>query len=786
MSERRSFVRFCEDLFFGYRGIYVVVFALLTVFFGWQASMVGLDANLEKTLPLEHPYMQNWMSHKKDITLSNDIRIVVEAVDGDIYTAEYMDVLRKITDDAFYIVGADKSRIQSMWTSNVRWSDVTADGFVGGEMIPPGYKGTPENIESIRTNVLKSAYIGRLIADNFKSSMVFVPLVEFDPASGQQHDYQKLSHQLEKDIRDKYQSAKIKIHIVGFGKKIGDILDGAHEVATFFFVSVILTFVLLWADTRCLRSSIMIVGCSLVAVVWQAGILKLLGYGIGPYSMLIPFLIFAMAVSHSVQIVTSFAAAKVTGHDNLYSARLVFRSLFAPGAAALGADAIGFFTLYIIKIRVIQELAVAAGIGTVIVTFTNLILVKLLFSYFGISPKRVEMTRDSLANHPKIWVWISRMAEPRIAMTSLVIAGLLAVGAYVGSRGLKIGDLDAGAPELRPDSVYNKDFAFMSGNYSLSPDVMIVMVETPKDKCTSYGAVEAVDRFGWVMENVPGVQRAVSTNVFAKRVMAGYNEGNPKWSELNKIPEILNNSVQNVPTDLINVSCDMTFVYLFLENHKEEVLARVTEAAEKFASEHNNPDVAVFKLAVGTSGMEAAIDQTIKEAARPMLWIVYAIVVLMCWITFSFSFTATLCVITPLVLTSMLCEAIMAQLGMGVKIGTLPVIALGVGIGVDYGIYIYSKMQEYLDKGLSVQEAYLETLSVTGKAVAFTGISLALGVGTWIFSAIKFQADMGLLLTFMFVWNMIGAMWLLPAIAEVLLRLQAKRKASLPAQAIPA
>jgi predicted RND superfamily exporter protein len=778
MAERRSFVRFCEDLFFGYRGLYIVIFALVTGFLGWQASMVGMDANLEKTLPNEHPYMQNRLAHKKDLTLSNEIRVMVETTQGDIYTPEYLEVLRKITDEVSYIPGVDKARVQSLWTSNVRWTDITEDGFVGGEVIPADYAGTPEQIEAVRSNVLKASIVGRLVADNFKSTTVNIPLVDFDPASGEKHDYQLLSHTLEEKIRDKFQNEHIRIYITGFGKKVGDILDGATEVATFFFIAVIMTFALLWVDTRCLRSSLMIVFCSLVAVVWQLGILKLLDYGIGPYSMLIPFLIFAMAVSHSVQIVTSFAAAKVEGQDNLQSARIVFRSLFAPGAAALGADAIGFLTMYIIDIRVIQELAVAAGIGTAIVAFTNLILVKLLFSYFGISPKRIEMTRHSLSNHPKIWVFLSKMADPEIGFKSICIAIFMGAVAYWIAQDLKTGDLDAGAPELRENSRYNKDFCFLTSNYSMSPDIMVVMVETPKDKCTSYATMESIDRFSWYMENIDGVQVALSETVFAKKVLMGYNEGNPKWGELNKIPEILNNTVQNLPPDLININCDLVFVYLFLENHTDVLLTRVTDGVKQYAADNNDPEVTVFLLAAGSAGLEAAMNETIKEAARPMLWLVYGIVVLMCWMTFNFSVLATVCVITPLVLTSILCEAIMTMLGMGVKIGTLPVIALGVGIGVDYGIYIYSKMQEYLSKGMGVRDAYLETLCVTGKAVAFTGISLALGTGTWIFSEIKFQADMGLLLTFMFVWNMIGAMWLLPAIAELLIRLRDKRRAT--------
>jgi len=152
-----------------------------------------------------------------------------------------------------------------------------------------------------------------------------------------------------------------------------------------------------------------------------------------------------------------------------------------------------------------------------------------------------------------------------------------------------------------------------------------------------------------------------------------------------------------------------------------------------------------------------------------MLICVYGVVSLLCLLTFR-SWRPVLCIMLPLVLTSILCQALMAQLGIGIKVGTLPVIALGVGIGVDYGIYIYSRLESYLQMGHSLREAYLETLLTTGKAVCFTGLTLAIGVGTWILSPIKFQADMGILLTFMFLWNMIGALWLLPALARFLIK----------------
>ena len=151
-----------------------------------------------------------------------------------------------------------------------------------------------------------------------------------------------------------------------------------------------------------------------------------------------------------------------------------------------------------------------------------------------------------------------------------------------------------------------------------------------------------------------------------------------------------------------------------------------------------------------------------------MLLLVFVIISLVVWWEFN-SIKVTIALMAPLYLSTVLCEAVMAQMGLGVKIATLPVIALGVGIGVDYGIYIYSRLETYLRQGMPLQEAYYETLKSTGKAVLFTGVCLAIGVATWIFSAIKFQADMGLMLTFMFLWNMIGAIWLLPALARFLI-----------------
>ncbi len=192
---------------------------------------------------------------------------------------------------------------------------------------------------------------------------------------------------------------------------------------------------------------------------------------------------------------------------------------------------------------------------------------------------------------------------------------------------------------------------------------------------------------------------------------------------------------------------------------------------EAFAAE-NNTKAGHFLLAAGNSGIEATTNIVIAKAQYLMLAVVYGVVILLCLLTFR-SLRAMISIVVPLALTSILCQALMAWMGIGVKVATLPVIALGVGVGVDYGIYIYSKLRYYLRQGKSVHQSYFLTMKTTGKAVAFTGVTLAIGVSTWAFSPIKFQADMGILLTFMFLVNMLGAIILLPALASRMIREEA-------------
>src|SRR5690606_2252442 len=289
--------------------------------------------------------------------------------------------------------------------------------------------------------------------------------------------------------------------------------------------------------------------------------------------------------------------------------------------------------------------------------------------------------------------------------------------------------------------------------------------------CRSYETLIEVDRLSWRLAQVPGVQRTGSLADTVRNYTAGMFEGNPKWATVSDNQGLIDAQIGNAVSwnsEFLNTRCSMTPVLAYLSDHKADTLDRVVEAASAFAEENSTEDYQ-FLLAAGNAGVDAATNIVVREANRKMLLYVYAAVALLCLITFR-SWRAVIVALVPLILTSMLAEALMVFLGIGVKVATLPVVALGVGIGVDYAIYLLSTQLAFQRMGYSVADAYRKALATTGKVVALVGVTLAAGVVTWAWSPIKFQADMGILLTFMFLLNMVGALILVPALSHFLLR----------------
>jgi predicted RND superfamily exporter protein len=768
MSDK-PIIQYLQRLIFGHRPVVITVFVVITLLMGWFATQLRIDAGFAKMFPLQHQYMKTFVKYREEFGGANRVLIAIMSRDRDMFTPAFFKTLKAATDEVFFISGVDRSRVKSLFTPNVRFTEVVVGGIAGGNVVPAEFQPTEEGLARVRENILKAGIIGRLVANDFSGAIVYAELLEFNPDTGQRLDFVAVARDLEDKVRDRFSDGftqqQFDIHIIGFAKIVGDIADSAVRIVLFLTISFWIIAFLLYLYSASVRMTMMILACSAIAVTWQLGTLTLLGFGIDPMLLPIPFLIGAICVSHGVQMVSAARAEIYNGADAQSAARESFRRLALPGAIALASDTAGFVTIMLIDIGIIREMAITASLGVAVIIFTNLILLPVLISYF----RGEERYRDKLHQRAEVlaplWRTLSMTATRGPATLVLVVAGgLLVLGLWKGAD-VKIGDLHRGVPELRPDSRYNIDASVIADRFSIGVDVLTVFVETVPEGCIKHEYMEAIDQFAWHMSNVPGVSSTQTLPMIAKVINAGWNEGSLKWRVLPRNQHALVQATSPVDTSsgLLNRDCSVMPVLMYTEDHKAETIERVVGAVKQYDDKHGDQNLR-FRLAGGNVAVMAATNEAVKEAQFPMLVYVFSAIVLLCLLSFR-TLTGTLCIVIPLILVSLLAYALMSWLGIGLKVNTLPVVALGVGIGVDYGIYIFSRFQSLLDEGKEIAEAYYTTLAITGVSVIVTGCTLAMGVAAWIFSPLQLQADMGILLTFMFLMNMLGAILLLPALA---------------------
>ncbi len=687
-----------------------------------------------------------------------------------------------------------------------------------------GFDPTPEQYSILKRNIELSGIVGRLVAKDYTGAMVqaeLVPEERIEVVNGKQVitklNYKEVAEKLEA-IRTKYEKGNVQVNIIGFTKIVDDIAKGAKSVVMFFAITVAFTWLLLFLYSTSVKLATLTVLAAFVAVVWMLGALRVMGFGIDPMNILTPFLIFAIGVSHGEQMINRFrgqiffggleegSSEELSQREGVpaYDAAVKsFRSLLVPGAVALIAGCVGFAAILQIPIRIIYELAVTATVGVGIIVFTNLILLPVLLSYTNLAnlERKRQYRLRQLTRFDRVWEFLAKFSKPILAAIILVIGGVTFYFAEHYGDKMMVGDAQRGVAELFPDSRYNRDADVITNKFALGIDIINVVAEMQPNACAqSYKPMEIFDRFAWHIRNVPGVSKVITLPEVGKQVWAANNFGSLRWRTLPRQPNNMATAFRNVETDtgLLNeTTCTAMPMMVFLDDHRATTIDGVVKAVKEFraknkvfdenfkvkldkakadytASENGgaaftpNDDVN-FRLATGNVGVMAATNDEVKRVEKRIMYMVYAAVFLMCLLSFRNPLAAA-CITLPLVLVTALGEALMVKLGIGLKVNTLTVVALGVGIGVDYAIYIYARMAELMKQGKSLTQSYFEALKTTGIAIFYTALTLACGVATWIFSDLKFQADMGLMLTFMFVVNMIAAMIFLPALCRWLMR----------------
>ncbi|MGQ0586936.1 MAG: efflux RND transporter permease subunit, partial [Gammaproteobacteria bacterium] len=492
--------------------------------------------------------------------------------------------------------------------------------------------------------------------------------------------------------------------------------------------------------------------------------------------------------------------------------------------------------------------SINACLGMLAIIITNKVMMPIWLTWVNIGDleafARKQEKRDAIFDG--MWKQTAKIVRPKPAIITLVVSVLLLGWSLWKGRDLTVGDEQAGVPELRPDSRYNKDTAAVVGNFALGTDIFKVIAETDPEGCIKHEVMDQVDRYGWTIENTEGVTSTLSLPVAARKVNSAFSEANPKWKVLPRNQYTMVQAITPIPTSsgLLNPDCSALAVFVFTSDHRAATIKRIEAATVRynaanqaeFFETHPGVDAAWcddklaarrdigvkgeelrraterlrkkgrsdeaiaadddivqlaaardaakdklagmtkacpvnFAMASANVGVMAATNEVVHQLEKEILLYVY-IAIIFC-VMFSFwheKLPSIISIMLPLGLVSWMAYAVMAMYGIGMKVATLPVVALAVGIGVDYGIYIYATMADAVAAGYKFEEGYYRTLKMTGKAVVFTGVTLGFGVATWLFSDLQFQRDMGVMLVFMFTANMFGAILILPAIARFMLK----------------
>ena len=760
---------------FRYRRPLLILFILITVLLGAMASQLRVQAAFTKMIPLKHPYMATFLEYQADFGGANKVLLSLQNKKGSIFDKDFMEVLRKVNDEVFYVKGVERSSLTSLFTSNVRYNEVVEDGFRGGNIVSADFTGTPEQLAAVRSNLMKSDWMGRIVSNDQTSAMVVATLMENDPETGERLDLQEVAKQLE-GIRTKYENDKTGVYIIGFAKAVGDIAEGAAGVLVFFGIAFVITALLLYWYSGSLMITSLALICAIVPVIWLLGLLPVFGLGLDPMSILVPFLIFSIAVSHAVQMTNAWKLETLHGHDGITASTLSFQKLFIPGAMALLANALGFMVIAFVEIEIVQELAFTATIGVTVMIITNKMLLPILLSYYKFTPEQASKLAGKETAGDWLWERLGGLATKQYAWLPILVGLALLAFGISQARHLHIGDLGKGVPELRPESRYNQDVGFITSQYAIGVDLLQVIAEAKPEgdddsPCVNREVMDKMEDFEFQMRQVDGVATVRSLSGFVKTMTQNFAETYSKWRML---PESKAQIAQGVGyatrlgNEFMNSRCTAMPVSIYTSDHQATTIEHIVDKIKEFKEAGGDTDRVTFRLASGNVGVMAATNEAVHAADKWVNLALFASVMALCLVTFR-SFPITLCVVLPLALVTVLCNALMAMLGIGVKVNTLPVVALGVGVGVDYGIYLFERMKhEMEDNGLNLRDSFVEALKQRGTASIFTAATMTISVATWIFSALKFQADMGILLAFMFLVNAFGAILLLPSLAAYL------------------
>ncbi|MBT4363922.1 MAG: MMPL family transporter [Desulfobacterales bacterium] len=747
------------------RYLILIFISVITVFFAFQISKVEIKTELSDLLPQKHEYVKLHKKFRHIFGGANILYIDVFVKDGDIFNTDTLKKISYFTEETKFLPGVDRYKIFSITQSKVK--DIKASKF-GMEIKPliPEIPETKEELDALRQKVYTNDMVyGSLVSLDSKAALISVQFQE-DIAL----DYPVIFNKI-KEISNTIRDENTDVAIAGDPMVRGYLYSYLGQTKVIFCVTLLAMVALMFIYTRSLQMVFMPVMSGILSAVWGLGFLGILGYALDPLALVVPLLITARTLSHSVQFNERVIEEYAVHRDIRAACYSSIKALFFPGLAGIITDAAGIAVLIAIPIPFLQKLGIISSFWALSTIFTVLFFNPVVLLLL---PPFIKERKSEEGIYKKIATKTAMLNSGRGSWAVLGVTLLIAViGVFYASE-LKVGDVNPGTPILWSDSAYNKDARILNKSFLGLNPMLIVVEGEEKDSVYKYDILHKIEAYQRHIEKLPSAGGSISIVDVLKKLNLNLNKGNAKWSflphsetDIAVLHYMFFSSSDPGDLDAYCTHDNRSMsISVYFKNHEGDTLREAVNATREF--EKNNPiKGAKLKFAAGTVGILAAANEEIFKTQVQLLIMSFALTIFFCALSFR-SLLAGILLVIPLAVSNYLIFAYMGLKGIGLNINTLPVATIAIGIGVDYGVYFLSRMREQFNGDEDILSSIHTAMNTTGKAICFTALTVGLGVVFWLLSDIKFQAEMGLLLTMATILHILGTLILLPALVLVI------------------
>ena len=759
------FVNWFSHSLIKYRYGFFFLCLIITAFFIYQLKDISFNTNLGDFYPLKHPYLKVQNQLNEIFGGLNQVAIAIEVKDGTILNPVTLKKVWEITRKLYLTRGINTGRVMSLSARKVKHVEANEEGFNTFRLMhdPPR---TGEEIRLLRERIVVNPLVyGPMVSRDFKATLI---QADFESSVSSREIF-KLLQQIEGNYKDENHA----IYIAGQPVLQGWLDFYLPRMSWLFGLAILAMGLVLYNVFKSKRGVLVPIFSSAMATVWGLGITVLFGYKLTPATVLAPFLVFALGVSHNVQYIKMYYEFMYRDKKNSKRAAMkASRSLFIPAFTGLLTDGIAPFTLLLVPLGMVRSLAIGIGFGILSIFFSTIIFVPSLLSFMR-PPKRYEVLREekpTLTN--RVLGYFAAIAVNRVSRWTVIVVFFALTGvSLLGIKQLEVGDKKPGTALLYANSPYNRAEKFISDNFLTSDPYYIFVEGKAGDALIAGSALQEMDGLQRYLEKeVAGVGRTLSLVEYIKnmnRVMFAGDRNAYRIPENDQtIAEYLFlYSLTAFPGDFDPVvSPDYKYanIKVDVKDHKSDTINALIEKTEAWITTNHQSEDISFAYAGGNIGMLAAVNQIVKPMLSGNSLLTSALV--FCCLVVAYGFVAGWLLFLPLIFRTILVFGILGFLKIGLTCELIPVVALGIGFGDDFGIYILSRlMDEMKESGGNLKDALIRSMSTSGKAVFFTGLTLTIGIATWMFSDILMQARLGALLAFFIFFNAVGTLIVMPS-----------------------